>query len=122
VSLKSEVARIALHTAACKVFAQIPDDYYEQNSFFAKWFSGDTNVRDPSMVLRIEYKYAYLTEDELRERIIQEAKYIKDDFKAVLGYLADPVRDLGDAIEDGDPEQISSRWLLVKRSIQEAEV
>jgi len=104
---------MALREALGEILSTVPYDLSEQSAFMA-WYvntSGSAEMPDDMVVWE---PFEGFSDERLRLTIGDAEASRFNEYKEIFEIVAVPVRELGAAIEKGDPQTIANLWLGLK--------
>ncbi len=116
--MENELKQMALRAALAGILSDVPSDL-EGDSEFMQWYEDTTGEVDRPEDMTVWEPFENESDYKLREHIASDVDNMTWNFKQALYLMADPVHELGMAIENGDPQEIANKWLAIKPSVEE---
>lgn len=116
--MENQLKQMALRAALAGIMSDMPSDF-GPDSEFMRWYEDTTGEVERPDEMTVWAPFENENDDRLREHIASDADNMAWHFRQVLYLMADPVQELGMAIEKGDPQEIANKWLAIKPSVEE---
>lgn len=115
--MENQLKQMALRAALTGIMFEAPNDIGE-GSDYLRWYLDTTGEVEKPAGMHAWTPFEDETDDTLREHIDMETRNMMRYFNEVLELLAEPVHELGTAIESGDAQAIVEKWRAIKPSVE----